>query len=120
VADEFQVFQTLFKPQDDRGGKITPISITTTALPDATVGTPYQQTLQASGGAAPVQWSVTPSLPDPLALDKVTGIISGTPTAAAYSVLTECGAVLASHKHCHPAEATEPADHMEKLLCHEY
>jgi hypothetical protein len=58
------------------------LSITSISLPDATVGTPYQQTLQASGGTAPLQWSVTPSLPTALALDKTTGIISGTPAAA--------------------------------------
>jgi hypothetical protein len=58
------------------------LSITSTSLPDATVGTPYQQTLQANGGVIPMQWSVTPSLPAPLALDKTTGIISGTPAAA--------------------------------------
>ncbi len=58
-------------------------SITSTSLPDATVGSPYQQTLQANGGALPLQWSVTPSLPAPLALDKTTGIINGIPTATA-------------------------------------
>jgi hypothetical protein len=58
-------------------------NITSTSLPDATVGTSYQQTLQANGGAVPLHWSVAPPLPAPLALDNTTGVISGTPTAAA-------------------------------------
>ena len=59
------------------------ISITSTSLPDAIVGSAYQQTVQINGGAAPLQWSVAPPLPAPLVLDKITGVISGTPTAAA-------------------------------------
>ena len=76
-----EVFQTLFKPQDARGGKLT-LAVTTTSLPDGVVGTPYKQTLQASGGSAPLKWSVTPNLPAGLTLNAATGIISGTPTAA--------------------------------------
>ena len=59
------------------------LSITSTSLPDATVDMPYQQTLQENGGVTPLQWSVTPSLPAPLAFDKTTGTISGTPAAPA-------------------------------------
>ena len=78
-----EVFQTLFKPRDDRGGKIAPLKITTSTLPDGVVGTPYKQTtLQASGGTAPLKWSVTPGLPNSLTLDAATGTVSGTPTAA--------------------------------------
>jgi hypothetical protein len=76
-----EVFQTLFKPKDDRGGKISPLNITTTTLPDGTVGTPYDQTLQASDGTAPLKWSVKPALPTPLTLDATTGKIGGIPTA---------------------------------------
>ena len=75
-----EVFQTLFKPQDDRSGKISPMKVTTTTLPDGAVGTPYKQTLQTSGGVAPLKWSVNPALPAPLTLDATTGTISGTPT----------------------------------------
>ena len=60
-----EVFQTLFKPQDDRSGKLAP-KITTTTLPDDVVGTPYKQTLQATGGTAPLKWGVNPPLPEPL------------------------------------------------------
>ena len=76
-----EVFQTLFKPQDDRGGKLV-LKITTTSLPDGPVGTAYKQTLQTSGGKAPLKWSVNPPLPTPLTLDTTTGTISGTPTVA--------------------------------------
>ena len=75
-----EVFQSLFKPQDDRGGKLT-AKVTTASLPDGAVGMPYKQTLQASGVTAPLKWSVTPGLPDGLSLDDTAGIISGTPTA---------------------------------------
>jgi len=75
-----EVFQTLFKPQDDRGGKLT-LQITTTSLKDGVVGADYQQPLQASGGTAPLTWSVDPDLPAGLSLDQAKGVISGKPTA---------------------------------------
>jgi hypothetical protein len=71
------------KPGERLEDAASGFTIATSTLPDASVGTPYQQTLQASGGKAPLQWSVTPSLPQPLTLDKATGIISGTPAALA-------------------------------------
>jgi hypothetical protein len=76
-----EVFQTLFKPRDDRGDKIGP-KITTTSLPAAVVGEAYKQALQASGGTAPLKWSVNPALPAGLSLDAATGEIAGTPTEA--------------------------------------
>lgn len=76
-----EVFNALFQPRDDRGGKIGPLKITTTALPAGDVGARYSQTLQAAGGTAPLKWAVTPSLPAGLTLDADTGTLSGTPTA---------------------------------------
>jgi len=56
--------------------------LTTTSLPDATVGTAYNATLTASGGTPPYIWSiVSGQLPAGLALSS-TGVISGTPTAS--------------------------------------
>jgi subtilisin family serine protease/ABC-type amino acid transport substrate-binding protein len=57
-----------------------PLTITTTALPDATVTQGYSTTLEASGGRTPYAWSLTAgSLPSGLALNP-DGSISGTPT----------------------------------------
>ncbi len=60
-----------------------PLMITTAALPDGAVGVPYNVTLQATGGAPPLMWSITAgSFPSGLLLDAATGNISGTPAAA--------------------------------------
>jgi hypothetical protein len=60
----------------------SPPRITTTALPGGTVGRPYNQTLQATGGTGALIWSLAGgSLPAMLSLSP-TGVISGTPTNA--------------------------------------
>lgn len=67
----------------------TALVVTTSSLPAGTVGTAYSQTLQASGGVAPYTWSVSiGTLPAGLSLAPGTGVISGTPTAAASSNFT--------------------------------
>ncbi|HWB84179.1 MAG TPA: putative Ig domain-containing protein [Bryobacteraceae bacterium] len=59
-----------------------PLAITTSTLPGASAGAAYQQTLAASGGSPPYNWSVsTGSLPPGLILDDASGTISGTPTS---------------------------------------
>jgi hypothetical protein len=66
-----------------------PVTITTTSLPDGTIGTAYSQTLAATGGTTPYSWAVTTgTLPAGLTLNATTGVISGTPTAAATSSFT--------------------------------
>jgi len=58
----------------------TVLTVTTTSLPGGTVNTSYTATLQSSGGAAPITWSITVgSLPPGLTLVASTGVISGTP-----------------------------------------
>jgi hypothetical protein len=57
------------------------VSITQTTLPGGTVGSPYSQTLTASGGLAPYTWSVVAgALPQGLQLSSG-GVITGTPAA---------------------------------------
>ncbi len=60
------------------------LSITTTSVPNATVGMSYSAPLAAAGGSPPYKtWTVTSgSLPPGLSLDSASGVISGTPTSA--------------------------------------
>jgi len=70
-------------------GQATLVSITTTSLPAGTVNTAYSATLQATGGIAPITWSiVSGALPAGLVLDKSFGVISGTPGAVGTSTFT--------------------------------
>ena len=66
----------------------SPLTVTTNSLPNATVGTAYNQTLSASGGVLPYNWSImSGSLPLNLTLS-ATGAITGTPTTAGtYDIL---------------------------------
>jgi Putative Ig domain len=66
------------------------LAITTTALPNGTIGVAYNQTLVASGGVPGYVWSLNTGsnpLPDGLALNPA-GVISGTPTASATTTIT--------------------------------
>jgi hypothetical protein len=58
------------------------LTVTTPAvLPGAVAGQSYKQTLSASGGIPPYQWTAS-QLPSGLALDPASGNLSGTPAAA--------------------------------------
>jgi hypothetical protein len=57
--------------------------LTTTSLPNGTVGAAYSSTLTATGGVTPYAWSIVAgSLPAGLSLNAQSGTISGTPTSA--------------------------------------
>ena len=61
-----------------------PPNITTTSLPDGTVGTAYSRQVQATGGTGARTWSISAgNLPPPLSINPSTGVISGTPNAPA-------------------------------------
>jgi hypothetical protein len=66
-----------------------PITLSPATLPNPVVGTPYSQTVTASGGAAPYSYAVTSGvLPAGLSLDSATGAITGIPTTAGTSSFT--------------------------------
>lgn len=59
-----------------------PLSITTTSLPNGITGQSYTATLQTSGGAGAVTWSIAAgNLPSGLSLSSNTSEISGTPSS---------------------------------------
>jgi hypothetical protein len=61
------------------------ITVSPTSLPNGTQGTPYNQTITASGGTAPYSFAVTSgSLPAGLSLSNA-GVLSGTPTGSGTS-----------------------------------
>jgi hypothetical protein len=60
-----------------------PLAISTTSLPGGQVGQTYQASMVATGGTPPYQWSVASgALPSGLAINSVSGIISGQPAKA--------------------------------------
>jgi hypothetical protein len=66
-----------------------PLAVTTTTLPNGTVGIAYNTTLQSSGGTPPVMWAVTVgTVPAGLALNTSTGAITGSPTTTGASSFT--------------------------------
>jgi hypothetical protein len=66
---------------------IAPV-ITTTSLPDGTVGTPYTQLINATG-TAPITFAVTNGhLPAGVTLDPSTGALTGTPTTVGVFTFT--------------------------------
>ena len=64
-----------------------PLSVTTTSLPDGSIGAVYNQPVQTIGGIGALTFNIvlpgTGTLPQTLSLNSTTGIISGTPTAPA-------------------------------------
>ena len=59
------------------------LTITTSSLPGGTVGSPYSQTLSATGGVPSYTWSLASgSLPPGLSLSASGGVVSGTPTTS--------------------------------------
>jgi uncharacterized protein (TIGR03437 family) len=67
----------------------TPPQITTTSLPNAVIGSPYSQSVAATGGSTPYAFQIiTGALPVGLLLSPSSGVISGTPTTASSASFT--------------------------------
>ena len=62
---------------------VTAVSVTTTSLPEATVGVVYSATLAATGGTGTFAWSAT-GLPSGLSINSSTGVVSGTEIGRAH------------------------------------
>ena len=61
-----------------------PLTAVTTTLNNCTIGRPFNQTINTSGGTLPITFSLSSTsgpLPNGLTLDGTTGAITGTPTA---------------------------------------
>ncbi len=59
------------------------ITVNPATLPPGIIGTPYSQTVSATGGTPPYTFTVSSgALPPGLTLNATTGVISGTPTTA--------------------------------------
>src|ERR1700683_353604 len=66
------------------GSGPTPITITTSSLPNGLQGQSYSATLAASGGTQPLSWKLTAgTLPTGLTLSAASGAITGTPSTTA-------------------------------------
>jgi uncharacterized repeat protein (TIGR03803 family) len=67
---------------------LSPLLVTTTTLPNGTNGVAYGQTLTATGGQPPYNWTnISGTLPPGLNL-ATNGVISGTPTASGTNTFT--------------------------------
>jgi large repetitive protein len=67
---------------------VNPDPVISGTPPAANVGVPYTATLTATGGTAPLTWSLNGSLPAGLTFNSKTGVITGTPTTAGSSNVT--------------------------------
>ena len=71
------------------GSTVTLPVITTSTLPNATVGTAYSSTVTATGGTASYTWTIASgALPAGLSLNAASGIIAGTPSGTGTASFT--------------------------------
>ena len=87
--DEVRVYDYALSAAEVAALVSAPLGVSTSTLPNGTVGTAYTQTLAATGGTPPYTWSVSAgTLPAGLTLNTTTGVISGTPSVASSSSFT--------------------------------
>jgi alpha-tubulin suppressor-like RCC1 family protein len=91
---------------------IAPLGVSTASLPAGAVGVPYVAQAQAGGGLVPYMWSAS-NLPPGLSIDRQSGVISGTPSAAgsypAMLTVTDSSGIEASALLLMPINATPSA-----------
>ena len=88
VRDSCPTPQTQTRSLSIAIGAAGPLTITTTALTNATPNATYSSTLAASGGVSPLTWSMAAgSLPPGLSLSN-SGVISGDPTVSGIFTFT--------------------------------
>jgi alpha-tubulin suppressor-like RCC1 family protein len=109
-------------------GPCEDVQVRTRMLPDAHVARPYEQSISAAGGCAPLEWTVVDgSLPDGLTLAPQSGSIAGMPTtigtsSATVRVSDSCGhaalraVTLAVRDHLVPVRVAAGAAHSLALL----
>jgi len=74
-----------------RSDVYSPPTVITSSLPDGSFGIPYSFVLEAAGGQPPYKWRlVAGELPKDLALDTITGAITGIPNEAGAFAFTVC------------------------------
>ena len=78
------------------------LSITSTALPPATVGSSYVAGLYASGGTQPYQWTLTGSLPSGMQFNASTATLTGTTNQQGQFPLVATVTDAASHSATQP------------------
>ena len=70
-------------------GEAAPLAITTAALLDGTLNTPYNARVGAIGGTRPYRWMIlSGALPSGISLNATTGAITGTPPATGTTYFT--------------------------------
>jgi len=79
-----------------------PLQLLPATLPDATLGSPYVQFLDVTGGSGPVQWALASGVPPAGIALSAAGLLSGTPStlgSAAFRVRATRGALTAERDY---------------------
>ena len=86
------------------GPPASPLTITPTTLPNATIGSPYSATMTATGGVPAYTWSLSGN-PSWLSINPATGVLSGTPTGTSGSTASFTVTVTDSQTPTHSTQS---------------